>query len=336
MSTEPEPVFLSVVVPVFNEEANLPALFARTLPVLRRLGRPFELVLVDDGSRDATLELLLEARAENPEVVVVSFVRNFGQHAAVIAGFAAARGEFVVTIDADLQNPPEEIPRLVAEYDQGHDLVGTIRVGRQDTLFRKQASKIVNTMTRRMSGIKLRDFGCMLRGYSRPIVKLIATRGEMGTFIPALASLYARNPVEIEVKHASRHAGESKYSLLRLFRLHLDLVTGFSMAPLRILFSAGVVVATIGIVLGLTLGVLRIVYGPEWGAYGLFTLFAILFVFIGAQFFAFGILGEYIGRIFMKVRDRPVYVLRDLQDETIVPARKPRSAVERRDVEVPR
>jgi undecaprenyl-phosphate 4-deoxy-4-formamido-L-arabinose transferase len=326
VSPESQPVFLSVVVPVFNEEANLATLFARTLPVLRALGKSFELVLVDDGSRDDTLELLLDARAANPEVVVVSFVRNFGQHAAVIAGFAAARGEFVITLDADLQNPPEEIPRLVAEYEKGHDLVGTIRVGRQDTLFRKQASKIVNYMTRRMSGIKLRDFGCMLRGYSRPIVKLIASRGEMGTFIPALASLYARNPVEIEVKHESRHAGQSKYSVIKLFRLHLDLVTGFSMAPLRILFTAGLVIATIGILFGLTLLVGRFVFGEAWAAQGVFTLFAILFVFIGAQFFAFGILGEYIGRIFMKVRDRPTYVQRDLDDETLIPARKPRAA----------
>jgi undecaprenyl-phosphate 4-deoxy-4-formamido-L-arabinose transferase len=333
VSPEPEPVFLSVVVPLYNEEANIPTLLARMLPVLRAPGKSFELVLVDDGSRDDTLELLLDARAANPELVVVSFVRNFGQHAAVIAGFAAARGEFVVTIDADLQNPPEEIPRLVAEYEQGHDLVGTIRVGRQDTVFRKQASKLVNALTRRMSGIKLHDFGCMLRGYSREIVKLIAARGEMGTFIPALASLYARNPVEIPVKHESRHAGESKYSLLKLFRLHLDLVTGFSMAPLRLLFTAGLVIAAIGILFGLTLLVGRFVFGEAWAAQGVFTLFAILFVFIGAQFFAFGILGEYIGRIFMKVRDRPTYVLRDVDDETLIPVRKPRAAA-RSDVEV--
>jgi undecaprenyl-phosphate 4-deoxy-4-formamido-L-arabinose transferase len=333
VSPEPEPIFLSVVVPVFNEEANLATLFARTLPVLRALGRPCELVLVDDGSRDGTLEQLLDARAENPEVVVVSFVRNFGQHAAVIAGFAAARGEFVVTIDADLQNPPEEIPRLVAEYDKGHDLVGTIRVGRQDTLFRKQASKFVNYMTRRASGIKLHDFGCMLRGYSRAIVKIISARGEMGTFIPALASLYARNPVEIEVKHESRHAGESKYSLIKLFRLHLDLVTGFSMAPLRILFTAGLFVAASGFLLALVLLVGRLFFGAEWAERGVFTLFAILFIFIGAQFIALGTLGEYIGRIFMKVRDRPTYVLRDVDDETIVPVRKPKAAA-RADVEV--
>jgi undecaprenyl-phosphate 4-deoxy-4-formamido-L-arabinose transferase len=333
VSPEPEPVFLSVVIPVFNEEDNLATLFARTLPVLRALGKPFELVLVDDGSRDNTLEMLLDARAANPEVVVVSFVRNFGQHAAVIAGFAASRGEFVVTIDADLQNPPEEIPRLVAEYEKGHDLVGTVRVGRQDTLFRKKASKLVNYMTRRMSGIKLHDFGCMLRGYSRAIVKIIAARGEMGTFIPALGSLYARNPVEIEVRHESRHAGESKYSLVKLLRLHLDLVTGFSMAPLRILFTAGLVIAAVGIGFGLTLLVGRLFFGAAWAAQGVFTLFAILFVFVGAQFFAFGILGEYIGRIFMKVRDRPTYVLRDVDDETIVPARKPKAAA-RSDVEV--
>jgi undecaprenyl-phosphate 4-deoxy-4-formamido-L-arabinose transferase len=188
-------------------------------------------------------------------------------------------------------------------------------------------------MTRRASGIKLHDFGCMLRGYSRAIVKIISARGEMGTFIPALASLYARNPVEIEVKHESRHAGESKYSLIKLFRLHLDLVTGFSMAPLRILFTAGLFVAASGFLLALVLLVGRLFFGAEWAERGVFTLFAILFIFIGAQFIALGTLGEYIGRIFMKVRDRPTYVLRDVDDETIVPVRKPKAAA-RADVEV--
>lgn len=307
-------VFLSVVIPVYEEEQNLPVLLERLMPVLRGLGRAFEVVFVDDGSHDRTLALLLEARGRDPEIVVRSFARNFGQHAAVLAGFTAARGEFVVTLDADLQNPPEEIPRLIEQWLAGHDLVGTIRAQRADSWFRKRASAIVNRMTRRMSGIDLHDFGCMLRGYSREIALKIAERREMHTFIPAMGYLYARSPVEIEVGHEARHQGRSKYSLLRLFRLHLDLMTGFSLAPLRLLLSVGAVIAAAGILFGLTLITLRLIRGPDWAVQGVFTLFAILFVFVGAQFIAFGLLGEYIGRMFQVVRERPVYVLRRLPE----------------------
>jgi undecaprenyl-phosphate 4-deoxy-4-formamido-L-arabinose transferase len=321
MPSDSQAPSLSVVIPLYNEAENVEQLCARLLPVLRAMERSFEVILVDDGSRDGTLELLLEIRRANPEVVVRSFARNFGQHAAVTAGFGAARGEFVVTLDADLQNPPEEIPRLVAEFDRGHDLVGTIRAARQDSWFRKRASAGVNRMTRRMSGINLHDFGCMLRGYDHEIAQKIAARREVRTFIPALGYLYAMNPVEIEVKHEARHEGKSKYSLLRLCRLHLDLMTGFSLAPLRLLFSVGLVVAAAGILFGVALLVMRLVQGPEWAAFGVFTLFAILFMFVGAQFIAFGLLGEYVGRIFVAVRDRPAYVLRDLPEDASISTR---------------
>jgi undecaprenyl-phosphate 4-deoxy-4-formamido-L-arabinose transferase len=307
---EEKPPYLSVVIPVFNEEENLDGLFERLLPVLRGIGRPFEAIFVDDGSRDRTLEKLEAEARRSPEVVVRSFPRNFGQHAAVTAGFAASRGAFVVTLDADLQNPPEEIPHLVAEFEKGHDLVGTIRQGRQDTWFRKRASKFVNKMTRRMSGINLHDFGCMLRGYSAEIAHAIANRRELRTFIPALGYLYARNPVEIHVKHESRAAGKSKYSLVRLLRLHMDLMTGFSLAPLRLMITTGFGIAATAILFGIYILVRRIIEGPEWAAAGVFTLFAALYLFVGMQFVAFGLLGEYIGRIFLAVRERPAYLLR--------------------------
>ena len=308
----PDGPFLSVVVPFYGEEGNVEPLLARLLPVLRGGGEPFEVVCVDDGSRDRTLALLLAARDAHPEVRVLSFARNFGQHAAVTAGFAASRGAFVVTLDADLQNPPEEIPRLVAEFRKGHDLVGTIRRDRRDSWFRRKASAAVNAFTRRWSGIQLHDFGCMLRGYSRDVAKAVAARNEGRTFVPALGWLYARNPVEIDVSHEARRAGRSKYSLGRLLRLHLDLMTGFSLEPLRLLFSVGALVAAAGILLGAWLLAMRLVHGPEWAAEGVFTLFAVLFVFVGAQFVAFGLLGEYVGRIFQSVRQRPPYLLREL------------------------
>lgn len=308
MAAEP---FLSVVIPFFNEEDNIDALFGRLLPALRGLGRNFEVVCVDDGSKDRTLAMLLAKRAANPEIVVKSFARNFGQHAAVTAGLASARGAFVVTLDADLQNPPEEVGKLVAQFDAGHDYVGTIRLDRDDSAFRKLASKIVSGTTRKMSGLPISDFGCMLRGYSREIAHDIARRHESRTFIPALGFLFSRNPCEIEVKHEARHEGQSKYSLVSLFRLHLDLMTGFSVAPLRFLFTAGVGIAGLGFALFVYILVMRILYGDAYTQGGVFTLFAILFLFVGAQFVAFGLLGEYIGRILQTVRQRPPYVLRE-------------------------
>ena len=305
---------VSVVIPVYFEEENVEQLCARLLPVIRALDVPAEVVFVDDGSKDATLSLLQAEQRRSPEIVIRSFARNFGQHAAVLAGFAAARGDHIVTLDADLQNPPEEIPRVVEQLRAGHDLVGTIRQDRQDSWFRRRASRMVNAMTRRASGIQLHDFGCMLRGYSRDIAKTLAERGESHTFIPALAYVFAKNPVEIPVAHAARDQGTSKYSLIRLFRLQLDLMTGFSQAPMRLLFSAGVLVALSGLFFGAFLIAMRLIYGPTWAADGVFTLFAILFIFLGAQFFALGLIGEYVGRTLGVVRRRPTYVLRDLPD----------------------
>jgi undecaprenyl-phosphate 4-deoxy-4-formamido-L-arabinose transferase len=301
---------ISVVVPMLNEAGNLRRLFDRLFPVLDGLGETFEVVAIDDGSTDGTLALLRAEQTRRPELRVLSFARNFGQHAAVIAGFEAARGEWIVTIDADLQNPPEEIPKLVAAFREGHDLVNTYREGRQDTAFRRTASRITNALVRRFSGIRLRDFGCMLRGYHRDVVGPMTRRKEFRTFIPALAMLHASSPVEIPVAHAAREHGASKYSLWKLFSLQLDLVTSFSIAPLRALFLLGWLIAALGVGFGAFLLVLRFVFGAEWAAQGVFTLFSILFFFIGAQFLAFGLLGEYIGRVYQEVRERPTYLLR--------------------------
>jgi undecaprenyl-phosphate 4-deoxy-4-formamido-L-arabinose transferase len=305
---------LSVVIPAFNEEANLKELIGRCLTTCSSMGKTFEIILVDDGSSDRSAQLITEAAEQNPgKVIGVLLNRNYGQHAAVLAGFAESRGEFVVTLDADLQNPPEEIPKLVEAFNKGHDLVGTIRMSRRDTFFRRWASKFTNKLVKKISGIVLNDFGCMLRGYSREVVKAILSNPEYRTFIPALATLFARNPIEIPVLHKERCAGESKYSLLKLFSLQLDLVTGFSLLPLRVLFFVGTGIAILGLLLGVLILFLRFYYGAQWAGQGVFTLFAVLFFFIGAQLFALGLLGEYIGRIFQAVRKRPPYLLREIR-----------------------
>jgi undecaprenyl-phosphate 4-deoxy-4-formamido-L-arabinose transferase len=306
--TEPKPR-ISIVIPMLNEEKNIPALFDRLFRVMRGMSESFEVLCVDDGSRDRTLELLDAAAKANPELRVLSFARNFGQHAAVMAGFDASRGDWIITLDADLQNPPEEIPKLVEAFRQGYDVINTIREGRQDTWFRKTASRMTNAMVRKFSGIRLSDFGCMLRGYHHDVVSPMRQRKEFRTFIPALAMLYARRPTEIMVKHAAREQGVSNYSLRKLFSLQLDLITSFSIAPLRALFILGWIIAALGLGFAVFLLVQRIIQGPEWAAQGVFTLFAVLFFFVGAQFLAFGLLGEYIGRIYQEVRDRPTYLL---------------------------
>lgn len=306
------PLLLSVVIPMKNEETNIVSLFQRLFPVLHGLDLPFEVICIDDGSTDKTLNTLLTQQKEHPELIVLTFSRNFGQHAAVMAGFEQAKGRWIITLDADLQNPPEEIPKLVAAFEKGHDLVGTYREGRQDPIFRRVASEMVNRLTRKISGVSLRDFGCMLRGYTGKIAKQLAQQKEYRIFIPALATLYAKNPVEIPVSHAPRTGGVSKYSFLKLLSLQLDLMTSLSLAPLRLLFLLGSFIALLGISFGILLLVLRVILGPSWAAGGVFTLFAILFLLIGGQFIAFGLLGEYIGRIFQEVRGHPNYVIRDI------------------------
>jgi undecaprenyl-phosphate 4-deoxy-4-formamido-L-arabinose transferase len=317
---------LSVVIPMLNEAGNVAPLLERLFAVLDGLaasqGLVSEVVVVDDGSTDGTLALLREQQHARPALRIVCFARNFGQHAAVMAGFEAALGDWIVTLDADLQNPPEELPKLVEAFQAGHDLVNTWREQRDDTWFRKTASRLINRVMRRFSGITLKDFGCMLRGYDRRVVSPMIERREYHTFIPALAMLHAVNPVEIPVAHAARSRGSSNYSLARLFSLQLDLLTSFSIAPLRLLFLLGSAVAAVGMLFGAMLLGMRLVFGPAWAVSGVFTLFALLFFLVGAQFIAFGLLGEYIGRIYQEVRGRPPYLVREVYEA-------PRQAVPR-------
>jgi len=302
---------LSAVLPVFNEEPNLPELHARVKKALESTGRSWEIVYVDDGSSDRSLEFLAGLAASDPRVRVIEFNRNYGQHAAVFAGLAASTGEIVVTLDADLQNPPEEIPRLVAKMDEGFDVVGTKRKKRRDPLFRRLASKAVN----RITGGGMSDYGCMLRAYSRNVVDQIGQCRELSSFIPVLANMYAKRVVEIEVDHAERARGSSKYGLRQLVNLQFDLVTGFSVLPLKVMTWFGALVAFSSFALGAYILIERLVRGPEWAQWGVFTLFAVLFLMVGFLFIALGILGEYIGRIYGEVRQRPRYVIRKIHGE---------------------
>lgn len=312
LSKTPE---ISIVIPVYNEEKNLPLLFERLVAVVDKIGRPAEIVFTDDGSKDNSLLLLKGYVEQRPDLIrVVEFDRNYGQHMAVMAGFETARGEIIVTLDADLQNPPEEIPKLIAEMDAGHDVVGSYRRNRQDSVFRTLPSRLINLIRERITGIKMRDQGCMLRAYRRNIVRIIVESGETSTFIPALAQFYAERPSEVEVEHAARHAGVSNYNLYKLIRLNFDLMTGFSLVPLQVFTMVGMAVSGGSLLLVVYMLLRRIFLGPE--VEGIFTLFAILFFLLGVVITGLGIVGEYVGRIYQQIRHRARFRIRAIHEKT--------------------
>jgi undecaprenyl-phosphate 4-deoxy-4-formamido-L-arabinose transferase len=297
---------VSIVIPVYNEQDVLQALFDRLYPVMDGLGEAYEIIFVNDGSRDRSPQLLADQYRARPDVTrVVLFNGNFGQHMAILAGFEHVRGQMAITLDADLQNPPEEIPRLVAEIRKGHDYVGTIRRQREDSAWRRYASRAMNGLRERITRIQMTDQGCMLRAYDRPLVETLNACREANTFIPALAYTFAASPVEIEVGHEERHAGVSKYSLYSLIRLNFDLMTGFSTVPLQWFSLIGTLLSLGAGALFVLLFVRRFVLGAE--VEGVFTLFALQFFFIGILLFGVGLMGEYIGRIQQDVRSRPRY-----------------------------
>lgn len=299
---------LSVVIPVYNEADCLEELTRRCLTICGALNRPFEIVLVNDGSTDSSAaQIVAASEKHHGKIVGVLLNRNYGQHAAVMAGLAHAKGDIIVTLDADLQNPPEEIPRLVSKLEEGYDVVGTVRVPRCDTMLRRVASYMVNRVAQRATGVKMHDYGCMLRAYRRQVVDAILQCEERSTFIPILANSFASKTTEIEVGHEKRTKGDSKYSIWKLISLQFDLLTSMTTFPLRLLSVLGTVISALGIGFGIFLLVMRLVQGPDWAAQGVFTLFAILFIFVGAQFVGMGLLGEYIGRIYYDVRARPRY-----------------------------
>ena len=306
---------LSVVIPVYNEEPGLAELFARLYPALDKLDLSYEIVFINDGSMDRSAALLRDQFEKRPDVTrVILFNGNYGQHMAIMAGFERCRGDRIVTLDADLQNPPEEISSLMAEMDKGFDYVGSIRKKRQDSAWRRLASKAMNRTRERLTHIKMTDQGCMLRAYSRDIINAINQSREVSTYIPALAYSFAHNPTEVEVEHEERAAGESKYSLYKLVRLNFDLVTGFSTVPLQLFSIVGITISLLSLVFVVFLVARRLIVGPE--AEGLFTLFGIAFFLIGVTLFGIGLLGEYVGRIYQQVRERPRFLIQAVLEKT--------------------
>jgi undecaprenyl-phosphate 4-deoxy-4-formamido-L-arabinose transferase len=330
---------LSVVIPVYDEEAVLPALFARLYPALDALGCSYEVVFVNDGSRDRSAGLLREQFQRRPDVTrVILFNGNFGQHMAIMAGFEHCRGERIVTLDADLQNPPEEIAKLLSRMDEGHDYVGSIRRRRQDAAWRRWASRAMNRLRERLTRIRMTDHGCMLRAYDRAIVEAIRASREVSTYIPALAYSFARNPTEIEVEHEERHAGESKYSLYKLVRLNFDLVTGFSVLPLQLFSLFGIFVSLVSVVAYVAIILQRLLADGDARLSMIWDRDILEFFLIGVVLFGVGLVGEYVGRIYQQVRDRPRYTIRAMlerpepADVTPAPATMVRGERRRSDI----
>lgn len=303
---------ISVVIPCYNEQDVLETLYQRLLPVMDGLNTSYEIIFVNDGSRDNTTQILNEFFQRRPENIrVIHFSSNYGQHLAIMAGLEHVRGQIIVTMDADLQNPPENIPNLIAKIQQGHDVVSGYRENRQDSAWRKKISQLHNYFRAKMiPNIIMKDEGCMLRAYRRHIVDLMVSSQESNTFINALALNYAHSPAEIPVTHEARAAGESKYNIYKLIRYNFDLITNFSLAPLQLFTILGITVSALSGLLVIYLFLRRLITGPEVG--GVFTLFGIAFFLIGLCLLGLGILGEYIGRIYQEVRKRPRFVIREI------------------------
>ncbi|MBX3709761.1 MAG: glycosyltransferase [Gammaproteobacteria bacterium] len=309
--------YISIVIPVHNEQEVLEELYTRLTSSLDKINKPYEIILTNDGSTDRSSQILQELHRRRPDQIrVIEFNGNFGQHMAIMAGFERVRGQIVITMDADLQNPPEEINKLVAAMEAGHDVVNTYREDRQDSWWRLQVSKWHNRIRAwMMPKLRMQDEGCMLRAYSRHIVDLMASTGESSTFIPALALTYASNPIEVSVAHAERSAGTSSYNFYKLIRYNFDLVTGFSVFPLQVFTMIGLIVSMCSFIFVIFLMMRRFIVGPE--VEGVFTLFAVMFFLLGIVLFGLGVVGEYVGRIYQEVRKRPRFVVKHVLEGSI-------------------
>lgn len=304
---------ISVVVPLYNEEENVDELTTRLLKTMDDFGRPYEIVYVDDGSRDCTPGLLRKWYEKRSDVIrAITFNGNYGQYVAILCGFEHVRGKTVVTLDADMQNLPEEIPLLIEKMDEGYDLVGGYRLKRHDNFFRTYASKIINWLRAKITGIQMRDHGCMLRAYKRYIIDEVVKTRETSTFITALAQKFAGNPVDIGVTHQERRAGTSKYSLYKLTRITFDLMTGFSLAPLQIFTLVGMSISSIGMIYFLV-EVFKKVFGHHHQTYGIH--FAFVFLLLSVLIFGVGILGEYLGRTYFAVCGHPKFVIKEILEK---------------------
>ena len=317
MDKEPKSVDISVVIPIYNEEENLRELYAKLSNVLPSITENYEIIFVDDGSIDNSFNILREINTEDKKVKAIKFRRNFGQSAAISAGFDYAKGDVIITMDGDLQNDPEDIPLLFKKIEEGYDIVSGWRADRKDPLFTKKLpSKFSNWLASKLTGVKLHDFGCTLKAFRREVVENINLYGEMHRYIPALASWMGISIAEVKVRHYPRQHGKSKYGITRLMRGMLDLITvkfllSYSTRPLQLFGIPGVISFFAGFVIGAYLTIERLAFGTSIANRPLLLL-AVLLVFLGVQFITMGLLGEIITRTYYEVQGKPIYAVKEI------------------------
>ena len=310
---------VSFVLPIYNEEQSLPELYRQLAAAGEKLGEPFEIVLIDDGSTDGSFAILRKMQAADPRVKVIRLRKNFGQTAALTAGFDHARGEIVITLDADLQNDPADASLLVAKIREGYDIVSGWRQKRKDKYFSKRLpSKLANWLISRITKVRLRDYGCTLKAYRREVVQNIQLYGEMHRFIPAIASQIGVSIAEVPVNHRPRLYGKSKYKLTKSIRVFLDLLTvkfllSYSTRPLQIFGLFGLIAGAVGGVLGIVLSYERLILKQSIANRPLLLL-AILLVVIGIQFITMGLLGEIMVRTYHEAVEKRIYAVREVLD----------------------
>ena len=311
---------LSIVLPIYNECENVPRLYDELVPALEKLGRSFEIIAVDDGSCDESFARLKALHARDERLRVVRFRRNFGQTAAFAAGFSRARGDVVITMDADLQNDPADIPKLLAKIDAGYDVVSGWRQDRwKEGLLsfftRRIPSATANWLISRVTGVYLHDYGCALKAYRSDVVREIRLYGDLHRFIPAIASYYGVDITEVPVNYRTRRFGKSKYGIGRTVRVLLDLLTvrfllSYSTRPIHIFGLLGLLSVLLGMGIGVYLTVIKFLYGAALAERPL-LLFAILLVMVGVQLVTMGLLGEMVVRTYYESQNKPIYVVRE-------------------------
>ena len=306
---------LSVVIPLLNEEDSIPHLYKALTEAMDAYGRSYEVIIVDDGSRDRSFELLKAIAKEDPRFTIIQLRRNFGQTAAFSAGFAQARGEVVITMDADLQNDPRDVPLLMAKIDEGYDIVSGWRKDRQDRFWdRRLPSMIANQLISNVTDVQLHDYGCSLKAYRRDVLQHVRLYGELHRFIPALASQVGGSVTEVAVNHHARQYGRSKYGIGRTVRVVLDLITvwflgTYATRPIHVFGTMGLVSAAMGLLLGGYLTFLKLFFDQDIGGRPLLLL-AVLLVVIGVQLITMGLLGEMVIRTYYESQAKPIYHVR--------------------------
>jgi len=316
--------YLSIVIPLYNEVESIPALYEQLTAALEGMAQPYEIIVVDDGSSDGSFEALRRLHEKDARLRVIRLRRNFGQTPAFTAGFDAARGEWIVTMDADLQNDPADIPALIAKAEEGYDVVSGWRVRRQDALLsRKVPSRVANWLIAQVTGVHLHDYGCSLKAYHRDVVKNIKLYGELHRFVPAVASGVGIRVAEVPVGHRARERGQSKYAgwrktMTRTLKVFLDLLTvrfllSYSTRPIHIFGTLGLLTSGLGFLIGLYLTYVKLILGQSIGDRPLLML-AVLLMIVGVQFITMGLLGELVVRTYHEAQDKPIYVVREVLD----------------------